>query len=429
MSTPAPMHRRLMLGFAIFTLIVAALFGGYAMVFTYAVEDQFFVDALSHEATAQRSHHARTGRWMQPRLDYMSVHEDPSSFPPDLRKQYRLTPTRTEYAGDAGRHYHLLRLTPAGEDSQGTFLMAEVSQQLVVRRFRDDLLQILAWSAMGVVALALLGGYWLARRTAAPLVALARQVEAMQPDHAPVSFGGQFSTQEIGVLAKGLDSLAARVRAFVGREREFTRDASHELRTPLAVMYSACERLGQDGSLSPEARRQVEFLRQSTWQLQQTVTTLLSLAREENAGLRAEAVAVLPVLERVVIEYTPLLEGKPVAVNVDVHRGARMTLPPTVLRIVLENLVGNAFAHTSAGQVCIDVDDGRLRIANTQAMSSDVRDAPEQPFTKDPASTGYGLGLAIVRRLCERYGVDLQLETDLRGTTLSLALDPTGTAV
>ncbi|MBA3564218.1 MAG: HAMP domain-containing histidine kinase [Gammaproteobacteria bacterium] len=429
MSTQWPMRRRLMLGFAIFALVVATLFSGYAMVFTYAVEDQFFVDALRYEATVQRAHHARTGHWMQPRLEYMSVHEDPSSFPPDLREQYRRTPMRSENAGDAGRHYHLLRLSPAGEGSHGAFLVAEVSQQLVVRRYRNDLLQLLAWSAVGVVGLALLVGYWLARRTAAPLVDLAQRVETMQPNDPPPSFVGQFSPHEIGVLAKGLDSLAARVHAFVAREREFTRDASHELRTPLAVMHSACERLAQDGSLSVEARRQVECLRQSAWQLQQTVTTLLSLAREENAGLQAETVAVLPLLEHVVVEYAPLLEGKPVEVRVDVPREARMTLPPPVLRIVLGNLVGNAFAHTSAGQVCIDVDGGRLRIANTEAMDSEVRDALDRPFTKRQASTGYGLGFAIVRRLCERYGIDLRLETDPLGTTMSLALDSTGVAI
>lgn len=417
------MRRRLMLAFAIFALIVAVLFGAYAMLFTYVVEDRFFSDALQYEAAAQREHRARTGRWMSPRTGYMSVYEKPSSFPADLRERYRVEPSRSEYAGGAGRHYHLLRLAPAREGDSGAFLVAEVGQQLVVRRIRGDILQLLVWSALGVMALALLVGYWLARRTTAPLAALARRVEAMQPDDPPQAFAGQFATHEVGVLARGLESLATRVHAFVAREREFTRDASHELRTPLAVINSTCERLGHDTSLSVQARRQVDFLKQSAWQLQQTVTTLLSLAREENAALLVDAVAVLPLLEQVVLEQAILLDGKPVEVLVDVPRDARMTLPPAVLRIVLGNLVGNAFAHTAAGWVRVDVDDGRLRITNTDGMVGAPRDALYQPFAKGEASAGHGLGLAIVRRLCDRHGIDLRIASDSRGTIASLALD------
>ncbi|HUG21511.1 sensor histidine kinase [Piscinibacter sp.] len=412
-----------MLVFAAFALVVATLFGAYAILLVYSVEDEFFENALRLEAAAQIEHHARTGRWTAPRSTYIALHEDPSSLPSDLRERYRAEPARSEHAGDAGRHYHLLRIGAQSATDSQAFLVAEVSRHLVVRRIRGDVLQWLAWGALGVVALALLAGYALAHRTAAPLAALARRVEAMQPDDPPQALAREFSTREVEVLARGLESLAARVHAFVVREREFTRDASHELRTPLAVIHSTCERLGHDASLSAAARRQIDFLRQSAWQLQQTVSTLLSLAREENAASLAEAVAVLPLLEQVVVEQAILLEGKPVDVTVDVPPQARVTLPPAVLRIVLGNLVGNAFAHTAAGRVRIDTGGGRLRIANTDGMDATVRNDPYQPFVKGEASSGHGLGLAIVRRLCESHALDLRITTGPQGTTTSLALD------
>lgn len=416
------MRRRLMLGFAVFALVVAALFGAYAIVFMYVVEDQFFSDALQSEADDQRAHRARTGRWMTPRSDYMTMHEDPMSFPADLRARFVQASTRTEYPGDDGRHYHVLRLAPASATDPPAFIVAEVSRQLVVRRMRNDILQLLAWTALAVVLSALMAGYWLARRATAPLAALAQRVEAMQPDSLPETFAPQYSTPEVAVLARGLESLVARVHAFVVRERTFTRDASHELRTPLAVIHSACERLTQEASLSVEARRQLDFVRQSVWQLQQTVTTLLSLAREENAAPPAESVMVLPVLERVIVEQAVLLDGKAVEVTVEVPRETRITLPPAVLSILLANLVGNAFAHTHAGTVRIDVSDGRLRIANTFDLASSVSDL-SQPFVKGEASSGYGLGLAIVRRLCDHHRIDLRIDSDANGTTASLAVD------
>ena len=412
-----------MLGFAAFALLVTVLFGGYALLFTYVVEDRFFSNALQSEAAVQRAHHARTGRWTSPRSEYIRLHESAASFPTDLHERFRSAPTHSEFAGESGRHYHLLRLSPAAGGPAKAFLVAEVSQQLVVRRMREDILQLLAWSALAVLAVALLAGYWLARRVSAPLAALAQRVETMQPNDPPAAFARQFPGHEVGLLAQGLEALSARVRAFIEREQEFTRDASHELRTPLTVIHSACERLAQEPSLSPEAQRQIDFLRQSVWQLQQTVSTLLSLAREENVAALAEAVPVLPVLEQVVLEQAILLDGKRVDVSVTVPADARMTLPPAVLRILLGNLVGNAFAHTAGGCVQIDVSDGRLCIANSDVIGATVRDTLFLPFNKGEGSSGHGLGLAIVRRLCDRHRIDLRIDSEAGTTVTSLALD------
>ena len=410
------MRYRLMLAFALFALLVASLFGGYALLFAYVVEDQFFNDALQAEAAAQQAHHARSGRWLAPRSQGMQVYRSAAEFPVDLRTRHLAEPGRREFAGDAGRHYHLQRL------DQNAFLVAEVKGQLVVRRMRGELLLMLGLSALAVVALALVVGLWLARRTVAPLADLARSVEAMQPDDPPQAFARPFASHEVAVLAKGLAALSARVHAFVEREREFTRDASHELRTPLAVIYSACERLAQVPGLPETAQAQLDFLRQSAWQLQQTVSSLLALAREETAALRAESVPVLPLLEQVVLEQAVLLAGKPIKVQVEVAPRTRISAPPAVLRIVLSNLLGNAFAHSKAGSVRIDVANGRLRISNSDHLPAELNDARFRPFTKGAESTGYGLGLAIVQRLCERHRVDLRIESAPHGTTASLAI-------
>jgi signal transduction histidine kinase len=422
------LRSRLMLAFAGFTLLVAALFGLYATVFAYTVEDAFFRAMLEQEAQVQQQHRAETGQWAMPRDPVMTVVEDIEALPDGIAAILRDEPRRTEFSGREGRHYHLLPLAD-GDGSARAWLLAEVSRHLVVRPMRAELLQLLAWSGAVVVALALLLGGWLAGRTTAPLERLAAQVDAMRPDRLPARLSQDFPDDEVGVLARGLDALIRRVDDFVTREREFTRDASHELRTPLAVIRSACERLA-DESVSAAGRRQLEHVRQSAWQLEQTVSTLLSLAREERQPGSAIATAVLPIVERVVVEQAPQLDGKPVEVDVRVPADARLTLPAPVLHILLSNLVGNAFAHTPRGLVRIDA--GRLRIANPGGEISDVDFAPH---VKGEASHGFGLGLAIVRRLCERHDLDLRIETrhgtgaghaDGQGagiTVASLALD------
>ena len=423
MKSSWTMRRRLMLAFAGFTLFVAVMFSAIAVLFLYTAEDRFFSDALQHEAERQLALLRQSNDWVPPRSDFMTIHQTPASFPVDLRERFLAEPTRSEFVGKNGRHYHLLRLRTGKPDTVDAFLIAEVSQQLVVRGMRGSILEFLSWSVSLVVVIALLLAAWLARRTSAPLTELARQVESMRPGDPPLESGQLFGTREVDVLSQGLALLTTRIHSFVEREREFTRDVSHELRTPLAVILSGCERLERDASLSVAACRQINFIKQSSWQMQQCVATLLSLAREERVVNPQQAVAVLPIIEQVILEQALQLEGKPVDVMVTVDPATQMRIAPTVLHILLGNLVGNAFAHTEHGHVLIDIRDGRMRVINSGSPQGSAMDELFEPYAKGESSVGFGLGLAIVRRLCDRYGIDLRMESSPERTCASLALD------
>lgn len=419
-STPPRRHlrNRLMLAFAGFTLVVAALFGLYVAVFAYAVEDMFFNGLLEREAGEQIEHRARTGQWKAPRESWMQVIASPDQLPDGIAGTLAAEPRRTEFPGADGRHYHLKRLQPADADTPA-WLLAEVSQLLVVRPQRAALLQLLAWTGVAVISLALLLGWWLARRTTAPLSKLAQRVDQTDPQHMPDTFAADFPNDEVGVLAERLQALIARIRAFVSREREFTRDASHELRTPLTVIRSTTERLAREPGLSVSTRQGLAHIQQSTLQLEQTVTMLLTLAREQALPADGQPLRVLPMLERVVIEQSPLLDGKDIHLDLDVPTQATSPLPAAVLQVLLSNLIGNAFAHTDAGQIRVAVEAQRLCISNPgAAISADAL----RPFVKDEASSGFGLGLAIVRRLCDHHGIDLVIDNTGQLTTVSFAL-------
>lgn len=398
----ASLRRRLMLAFALFTLFVAGLFGLYAISFMYAVEDSFLEATLAQEAAALQRQHATTGTWGTPREPWIRLHASAADFPDDLRQAHAEQPRRNEFAGEAGRHYHVLALRDATGATEA-WLVGEVSTQLVVRPIRDDILALLAITAFILVLLALAVAAWLAHRTAGPLARLAGEMERLDPADPPRGLDRGFRNDEVGVLARGLQSLADRLRDFVAREREFTRDVSHELRTPLTVIRSASERLLARTDLDADARASARHLQQSAMQLQQTVELLLSLAREERLAPSAP-VRVLPVLERVIVDQSPLAEGRAVELQIEVPEADTSDLPEAVLRSLLSNLVGNALAHGADGVVRITSQEGGLCIANPIAGDASLGQRRED-------SPGFGLGLGIVRRLCERHGIVL----DVRG--------------
>lgn len=239
------LHRRLMLALATFTLAVSALFGLFAMAFVYTVEDRFLERLLEQEAARQQEHFATHGRWTSTAADFISLHTAHRSLPADLAPLLAEQPRRREAAGQEGRHYHMLALQQVG---QPPWLVAEVSQQLIVRPMRQDLLRWLVGWGLAMVALAIGLAWWLARRISAPLEQLAIRVGSAVPERLPARLAQGARDDEVGAVARGFDALLDRVRAFIARERAFTRDASHELRTPLAVLRMATERLQGDRS-------------------------------------------------------------------------------------------------------------------------------------------------------------------------------------
>lgn len=423
------LQRRLMLAFAIFALLLVTLFTLYALAFAYTVEDAYLVEGLTQEESRQREHYLQHADWLPPEDPNTRLVSDPAQFPAELRQVWLREPKRREFAGAQGRHYHLQEFQVA---DQRAWLVAEVSSRLIFRQMRGDVIAILGWSAGAALVLALLLGWWIAGRTTRPLARLVDAVAVLQPDAIPqggwLPAGAMTQPDEIGVLARGLDDLVRRIGAFIQREQEFTRDVSHELRTPLAVIRSLGEQLASAPEIGGDTRRKLATIQQSAQQLEQTITTLLSLARETESGDPAGAAALratplLPLIERVIIEQSSLHPERQLELALDVSADTQADLPESVLRILLANLLGNAFAHGEhgdrPGEPDIRIELRRSRLCISNRASTALRDDDFEPFRKGKESTGFGLGLAIVRRLCDRHAIDLRIEHGNGMTTVS----------
>ena len=121
----------------------------------------------------------------------------------------------------------------------------------------------------------------------------------------------------------------------------------------------------------------------------------------------------------------PLLAGK--SVQLELHREAdpQLHAPARVLSVMLGNLLRNACNYTEQGKVVVTVRRDSVQVADTGVgMSPDELARVFEPFYRagDGLKDGQGIGLSIVRRLSERYGWPVRLESEPgKGTTATIS--------
>lgn len=265
---------------------------------------------------------------------------------------------------------------------------------------------------LGVLGFGL--GVMVMRRAVAPVAQLAKVVADIDVEHLSAEDhkriqSNQYGDDEVGVLAGAIERTLERISAFVERERYFTASASHELRTPITVISGALELL-EESDLSAANGLAVERVRRATLDMNATIEMFLCLSREIDDGLYDTQFPVMPLVSQAIEQQRHLLSGKCVDLEFDDLANATVCGHPQAFAIAVNNLVRNAFEHTLDGQgpIRISIKEHELFVTNQVRGDADERRTP----TEAASSPGYGLGLGIVQRLCERNGWAFSLHAD-----------------
>ncbi|MBI2312375.1 MAG: HAMP domain-containing histidine kinase [Betaproteobacteria bacterium] len=315
----------------------------------------------------------------------------------------------------AGRHEISLdgvpyRVAVTQRDGARFFLLFNETRQ---RAREQRYLAYLGGGALLMTLLSAAGGFWLAGRVIAPVTELARRVGAADPDERPRLAPADFRRDDVGELARAFEHYLARLHSFVDRERAFTADVSHELRTPVAVILGAVELLQEDPRLTESQRERLARIERAAHDMAELIRALLLMAREEGTETQSEAECdAAQVLRECVERHRHLVGSRPTEVELAVAAEPRIAAEPTLFAVVAGNLIRNALAHTEAGTVSIRLDAGRLTISDTgTGIKAGELGRVFQRYYRGAASSGAGIGLSLTKRICDRYGWTISIES------------------
>jgi signal transduction histidine kinase len=281
--------------------------------------------------------------------------------------------------------------------------------------------------ALGVLAVAALIGWRMARWVTRPIARLSTAVADLGAGRFDTRAPDSGGPPELRDLAGRFNDMAHRLEGLVGSQRRFVADASHQLRTPLTALRLRIENLASPEPVRPES---VEVALSEVDRLSRLVDGLLTLSRGEAQQPDVRATDANEIVRQRREAWAPLAQEQLVGITADTSAQAGTILvDPADLEQILDNLIANALEASSPNstiRLAVGGDGRTVDIAVVDqgpGMSAESRARAFDRFWQGSTSPNgsAGLGLAIVQQLVDANSGRITLaDAEVGGLRVSL---------
>ena len=300
-----------------------------------------------------------------------------------------------------------------------------------------DELSLLALGSAVALLVATVAGVFLTSRALRPLRRLTSTSQQLAGGDLRARSGVERREDEIGVLARSFDEMAARIEeSFAAqqdseeRTRRFIADASHELRTPLTALKGYIDVVRRGATPDPAALdAALEAMGREAERMRVLVLDLLTLARvDASRGAQSQTVDLSELVGHQLDEGVP---GMPERLERELGPGVLATADRNAALTIVRNLLVNACKYAPGARQTWRTwsDGGRTQLSvrddGPGIAAMDIPHVFERFYRGEKARAredgGSGLGLAIVQALARAQGGDASIESEEgRGTTVTV---------
>ncbi len=299
----------------------------------------------------------------------------------------------------------------------------------------EDLLQLIILVTIGMIALILITGFLINRtilsRIWKPFYQTIDKVKnyhlsAQEPLQLPNT-----QIDEFTLLNENITGMTERSQREYKNLKDFTGNAAHEMQTPLAVIRTKLDLLMQNEKLLADKDMPMQEIEQAVHKLSRLYASLLLLTKIENRQFAlTESIGLDKIIADKLSDLSDLLESKSIhlykeliPVNIPFHQ--------QLAEILIGNLLNNAIRYNiENGSLTVKLDSRMLTISNTSWLPALDEKKIFQRFYRhaDTKQQGNGLGLSIVKQICDTAGFKLSYSYSNDQHCIQLVFDESASA-
>jgi signal transduction histidine kinase len=223
----------------------------------------------------------------------------------------------------------------------------------------------------------------------------------------------QTGTSEFDQLNRVLTNLISGVNRAYTNQKQFVENASHELQTPLAIIRSKLDLLINAEDLTEDTAGLLAAITEASERLSQMNRNLLLLAKIDNNQYPKQTdIDLSATIEKLLVYYQGSHEENLPVIKKSIQSGVHLLVNTSLIEILISNLINNAIVHNIPnGYVDISLRTDELVIENTGHPIEGETERLFERFKKGRVeSKTTGLGLALVKQICQLYQFDLQYD-------------------
>ena len=332
------------------------------------------------------------------------------AVPADIEIYYRNSEKIPEYARDLGvggheivlddeRAYHVLN------KQYGDKLFTLIKDQAEFEKTEENINIMTVIILIVFTFVSFVFSKTLANRVIQPLVVLSKKVPQLNVDNIN-NVKLDYPDDELGELVKVIYDHIHTLNHYLQREKWFTGDISHELRTPMMIISSSNDLLKMQTTTDAQRFQIYQRIDGAVSSVNELINTFLLLARgkgSEDSG--AKACDLMPLSNDVVEDLKSYSENKNINFSVESEGELLHSVSTPLYSIVLTNLVKNAIANVDSGEIVVTLQSAGFKVSDTGKGLPDVVKQfinGGEVVVTPRNNKHFGLGLSIVKRVCER---------------------------
>jgi two-component system, OmpR family, sensor kinase len=286
------------------------------------------------------------------------------------------------------------------------------------------------WILLVLLVLVIVSGGLISKYILAPFKRTMRAIQGFDLKQKEALRLPSTRTREFYDLNTFLLQLTESARKDYQSLKEFTENASHELQTPTAIIRGKLDLL-MESDIRDEQAILIAEMQNALERLSRIHNSLTLLTKLENQEYRpGEPVCISNLARETLASFDELIQMKSIDLQVYIEKGVHIPLHQSLVDLLLSNLVSNSIRHNSVpegekGLIRVNLNREGLVIVNTGKEPMVPTAALFERFIKgNTGSDSIGIGLAIVRQICDLSHFDVVYQYEGGLHTLAVSFQP-----